>query len=331
MRSRVRGLDGGDADALVRERLRSILAAAAPSPIVAAATPRIGWVPERIVERGGERPDEIEPTVAARSWPPEILPDALQESSGEPDSPSSSDDSDRRTGDEPASMGRHRGAGLDRGLRWDPGRPGALALCLVAVLAALLATGLTWWSRPSPSTVDGMNAAPVVAAAEGATDDPGPGSGAGQAGSTLGPGGEPGSGALIVSVIGQVHQPGLVSVTAGARVADAIAAAGGALPEADLSTVNLARLVVDGEQIAVGIPGSALPGGADPAGSAGLVNLNTASLAELEELPGIGPVLAQRITDFREANGGFTAVEELREVSGVGPTVYEDIVDLVTV
>ena len=227
-------------------------------------------------------------------------------------------------------MGRHRGAGSKTGLRWAAGRPGALALCVVAVLAALLAAGLTWWSRPSSSTANGMNAAPVAAAAQ-VSDAPGPGDGAGQTGSIPGSGTEPGSGPLIVSVIGQVNRPGLVSVTSGARVADAIAAAGGALPDADLSSVNLARLVVDGEQIAVGIPGSALPGGADPAGSAGLVNLNTASQAELEELPGIGPVLAQRITDFRENNGGFTAVEELREVSGIGPTVYEDIVDLVTV
>ncbi len=132
-------------------------------------------------------------------------------------------------------------------------------------------------------------------------------------------------------MIGQVHRPGLVTVAGGARVADAITAAGGALPEADLSTVNLARLVVDGEQIAVGMPGSSLPGDTDPSSSGGLVDLNTATLAELETLPGIGPVLAQRILDFRESNGGFTAVEQLREVSGIGPTVYEDIVDLVTV
>nr|MBA3368663.1 helix-hairpin-helix domain-containing protein [Geodermatophilaceae bacterium] len=74
-----------------------------------------------------------------------------------------------------------------------------------------------------------------------------------------------------------------------------------------------------------------LPGDTDPSSSGGLVDLNTATLAELETLPGIGPVLAQRILDFRESNGGFTAVEQLREVSGIGPTVYEDIVDLVTV
>jgi len=204
-------------------------------------------------------------------------------------------------------------------------------LCLVAVISALLATGLSWWSRPTPSTVDAVSTGglPVAAAL---SREVVPTEGGQQGGPT--PGSEldadPG-GALVVSVIGQVRQPGLVSVTSGARVADAIAAAGGALPEADLSSINLARLVVDGEQIAVGIPGSALPGGGDPAESGGLVNLNTATQAELEELPGIGPVLAQRIVDFRVDNGGFTAVEQLREVSGIGPTVYEDIVDLVTV
>lgn len=162
-----------------------------------------------------------------------------------------------------------------------------------------------------------------------------PDDGAGQAGSTTGRDPDDGAGTaqdqIVVSVIGQVHQPGLVTVAGGARVADAITAAGGATPDADLSTVNLARLVVDGEQIAVGIPGSSLPGDADPASQGGLVNLNTATQAELEELPGIGPVLAQRIIDFREDNGGFTAVEQLREVSGIGPAGYEDIVDLVTV
>ena len=328
MRGRVRGLDGADAEALVRERLRSIVAAATPRSIVAAATPRAGWVPERIGESGAP----LAPTVAAQSWPSEpAVPDA--EPAGSSDLPlsSSTDESEHQTADASASTGRHRGgAGLDQRLRWDPGRPGALALCLVAVLAALLATGITWWSRPAPSTVDEGNAGPLAAAAQ-VSGDPGQNYGERHPGSSTGPDADAGTGnELVVSVIGQVRQPGLVTVTSGARVADAIAAAGGALPEADLSSVNLARLVVDGEQIAVGIPGSALPGGVDPE-SGGLVNLNSASQAELEELPGIGPVLALRIIDYREANGGFTAVEELREVSGIGPTVYEDIVDLVTV
>ena len=231
---------------------------------------------------------------------------------------------------------RHRGAtASDSRVRWDPGRPGAAALCVVAVLAALLAAGITWWSRPQPSSADQAVLGPPAAATDPAADGPvSPEDGAEQPSSTadLDPDPATGSGRdeLVVSVIGQVHQPGLVTVADGARVADAITAAGGALPDADLSTVNLARLVVDGEQIAVGIPGSSLPDDADPPSQGGPVNLNTATQAELEELPGVGPVLAQRMVEYREGNAGFTAIEQLREVSGIGPAVYEDIVDLVT-
>ncbi len=276
----------------MQERLRSILAA---------ATPRRGWVPERIGRSNVsvETPEEA------------------------PSSPS-------------PAVGRHRGdAAPSSQVRWDPGRPAALALCLVAVLAALLAAGIMWWSRPQPSSADQTGLEPMAAASAPVAD------GRISTNSSTGQGNSadndtaPTTGStqdqLVVSAIGQVHRPGLVTVAGGARVADAITAAGGALPEADLSTVNLARLVVDGEQIAVGMPGSSLPGDTDPSSSGGLVDLNTATLAELETLPGIGPVLAQRILDFRESNGGFTAVEQLREVSGIGPTVYEDIVDLVTV
>ena len=131
----------------------------------------------------------------------------------------------------------------------------------------------------------------------------------------------------MVSVVGSVTTPGLVTLAEGARVSDAIDAAGGALPGTDLSTINLARKVSDGEQIAVGVPGAADAAGA----SAGKVNVNSASAEELATLPGIGPVLAQGIIDFRETNGPFGSVDELTEVSGIGPAVLAKIKDLVTV
>ena len=325
MRGRIRVRGDSAAETLVRERLHAILTA---------ATARTGWVPERVGERHGSAgeglaghtdfvPDEevgsVQPSGSFGCEEPIRMPVAT-------------------TGASAPSPGRHRGTteGQPR-VRWNPARPGAAALCVVAVVAALLAAGITWWSRPQPSSVDGTAMEPRAAAGGQVVDGSAPPEEdeATQSDSTgrSDPGAATGSvqEGLVVSVIGQVRQPGLVTVVAGARVADAIGAAGGALPDADLSTVNLARLVVDGEQIAVGVPGSSVPGDADPGSSGGLVDLNTATQAELEELPGIGPVLAQRILDFREDNGGFTAVEQLREVSGIGPAVYEDIVDLVTV
>jgi competence protein ComEA len=133
----------------------------------------------------------------------------------------------------------------------------------------------------------------------------------------------------VVHVAGRVRRPGLVRAAAGARVADVIASAGGALPGVDLTSVNLARQVTDGEQIVVGVAGAqprTTPGGG-PTGSAsgGQTDLNTASLAELEALPGVGPVLAQRILDWRTEHGRFTSVDELQEVSGVGPKKFESL------
>jgi competence protein ComEA len=143
---------------------------------------------------------------------------------------------------------------------------------------------------------------------------------------------------VVVSVVGQVRSPGLVTLPAGARVADALAAAGGLLPDADQAAVNGAALLTDGEQIAVGVPGAAAPaaGASGPGTSggrtrSGLLDLNKATVADLDALPGIGPVLAQRIVDHRTAHGPFASVEQLDDVSGIGPAVYAELAPRVTV
>lgn len=149
---------------------------------------------------------------------------------------------------------------------------------------------------------------------------------------------------VVVHVVGAVRKPGLVRLPAGSRVAEAIAAAGGASRRADLTQLNLARVVADGEQVHVPRPGevvSAPPGGVAGGGAGGggglgaagggLVNLNTADLAALDSLPGVGPVLAQRILDWRAENGRFTSVEELGEVSGIGDKIMDQLRSKVTV
>jgi competence protein ComEA len=132
-----------------------------------------------------------------------------------------------------------------------------------------------------------------------------------------------------------VQHPGLVRLPAGSRVADAIEAAGGALPDTDLSLVNLARRLVDGELVAVGTAnpaaGGAAPAGAGPAADNGPLNLNAATAAQFEALPGIGPVLAQHMVDYRTKHGQFKTVDELRQVDGLGASRFNQIKDLVTV
>jgi competence protein ComEA len=144
--------------------------------------------------------------------------------------------------------------------------------------------------------------------------------------------------AVVVAVGGKVRKPGLVELAPGARVADALKAAGGAAPGVDVAPLNLARKVTDGELIMVGVtppPGAAPPAPPGPAvpgqPGAGPINLNTATLADLDTLPGVGPVLAQRILAAREAQGGFKAVSDLRNVQGIGSSRYEQLKDLVTV
>jgi competence protein ComEA len=140
---------------------------------------------------------------------------------------------------------------------------------------------------------------------------------------------------VVVSVVGLVARPGLVTLPSGARVADAVQAAGGLLPGTDPAVVNLAALVTDGAQISVGVPGEGAGAGAggDTAAGAGTgrVDLNSATAGELDSLPGIGPVLAQRIVDHRTRNGPFRTVDQLDDVPGIGPAIAAELAELITV
>ncbi|WP_235499017.1 ComEA family DNA-binding protein [Knoellia sp. Soil729] len=175
-------------------------------------------------------------------------------------------------------------------------------------------------------------------------------------GAPAGPSASPGAavaGLVVVHVVGQVDKPGVYRLRAGVRVGDAVTAAGGATRGADLAAVNLARILVDGEQIVVPKPGelvaapgpggsgsSGVAGGGGSSGSAGgaggtgatngKVSLNSADLSALDTLPGVGPVLAQRILDWRTEHGRFTTIEELGEVSGIGDKLLAQLSPKVT-
>ncbi len=195
---------------------------------------------------------------------------------------------------------------------FDPGRRGLRALVAVGVVVLLVAGYLAWRAQP--------HAVPVVPAPSASHPVAAPPS--------------PSAAFIVVAVQGKVAHPGLVRLPVGSRVADAIAAAGGALPGVDLSLVNLARKLADGELLVIGLPGVAADGGGGSSGGPGTgarVNLNTAGLSELETLPGIGPALAQHIIDYRTAHGEFRTVDDLRQVSGIGDAKFAAVKDLVTV
>jgi len=160
----------------------------------------------------------------------------------------------------------------------------------VAIVAAVMLV-VTWWWIRSPEQPESIEL-PVVASSAAPVAD------------------------VVVHVAGRVKEPGLIRLPSGSRVADAIDAAGGAVKERDLDSVNLARVLVDGEQIQVG--------GAAESGDGG-ININSASASELEDLPGVGPVLAQRIVEWRTTNGPFASIDDLGQVSGIGAAVLEQV------
>lgn len=227
--------------------------------------------------------------------------------------------------DFPEQLARLR-EGPGEGPRWAVPLPAALAGVVVTVVVVAVAAMLLLRPAPAGEVLPApllTPAAPVAAPVPSPMSSPGP--------SSAGPGAR-------VYVVGQVREPGVVTLPAGARVEDAVEAAGGATGKADLAVINLARPVQDGEQIVVPKPGESLPAAAPSAaaspgasGAVGPVNLNTATAADLDALPGVGPVIAQRIVDWRTQNGGFTSVDDLGEVSGIGDATLSKLRPLVTV
>ncbi|MCA2242470.1 MULTISPECIES: ComEA family DNA-binding protein [Mycobacterium] len=230
----------------------------------------------------------------------------------------------------------------DRGwvakVRADPGRAGAIGLAIVAALAVLVTVFTLVRDRPAPVMSAKLPPVEKVSTASprsSASPTPGPD--------------QP----VVVSVVGLVHTPGLVTLAPGARVADALQAAGGAVNGADTIGLNMARPLGDGEQIVVGLApvsgqptalGSSVASGSTSTSKAPpprsgtvkpkpgeAVNLNTATVQELDALPGVGPVTAAAIVAWRQANGKFTSVDQLADVEGIGPARLEKLRALVRV
>lgn len=205
----------------------------------------------------------------------------------------------------------------------------ALGPAQVSVIALLVAIGLiatAWWaiaSRPEP-TADRAALMTSEASPEPLIEAK--------------PTSSPDSTDLIVDVAGRVRRPGIAVLAPGSRVVDALEAAGGVRRGVDLSTLNLARPLVDGEQILVGVPqpagvgaAAAAPPSSGASAPQSLVNLNTAGQVELETLPGVGPVTAQAIITWRTEHNGFGAVEELLDVRGIGEATLAELAPHVTV
>ncbi|MFE9888118.1 helix-hairpin-helix domain-containing protein [Streptomyces scopuliridis] len=194
------------------------------------------------------------------------------------------------------------------------------ALAVVLVVGVILAGHHFWSGRPgtvkAPENVGAEAVIPEAPPETSPLPSPSP------------------SARVVVDVSGKVRRPGVLRLPAGSRVADALHAAGGAKPGADLTGLNRARVLMDGEQVLVG--GPAPPGAGVGAGAAGgapaataPVSLNAATPEQLDTLPGVGPVLAQHIIDYRGRHGGFRSVDELREVNGIGERRFADLQSLV--
>ncbi|WP_282699488.1 helix-hairpin-helix domain-containing protein [Streptomyces sp. CC219B] len=204
-------------------------------------------------------------------------------------------------------------------------RRSVVALTLLLVLAAGLAVQHFWTGRTQDvRPPELVRAAPFEERKQGQEAEPG----------VTAPAVGTAAAEIVVDVSGKVRKPGIQRLPAGSRVADALEAAGGVRPGASTEGLNRARFLVDGEQVAVGVPAPAQAPAQSGTGVAGAapaapVSLNTATAEQLDTLPGIGPVLAQHIIDYRTRHGGFRSVDELREVNGIGDRRFADLRNLV--
>jgi competence protein ComEA len=229
-----------------------------------------------------------------------------------------------------------QGSGWLARVRADPGRAGAIALAVVAALAVLITVFTLVRDRPAPVVSAKLppveraaSASPRASTSPSSPDRP-----------------------VVVSVVGLVHTPGLVTLAPGARIADAVQAAGGAVDGADTIGLNMARPVGDGEQIVVGLApapgqpavlGSSVNSGSAPASGGpptpgspkpkggDVIDLNTATAEQLDALPGVGPITAAAIVAWRQAHGRFTSVDQLGDVDGIGPARLDKLRRLVRV
>jgi competence protein ComEA len=216
-------------------------------------------------------------------------------------------------------------------------RRNVVALSVLLVVAAVFAVQHFWTGRTQSVQAPEVVRAAAPFGESGASSAGGRRGAAGPAVSggapnTAGPAGAE----IVVDVGGKVREPGIQRLPAGSRVADALKAAGGVRPGTNTDTLNRARFLVDGEQVIVGGPAAPAPapgtGGSAAGGAAGPaapVSLNTATVDQLDTLPGVGPVLAQHIVDYRTRHGGFRSVDELREVNGIGDRRFADLRNLV--
>jgi competence protein ComEA len=224
-------------------------------------------------------------------------------------------------------------ATLQGRVRMAPRHLGVLGLLVLAAL------GLTGWWFAHAGVGAGTEVSPVVSVPASSPSALVPPAAPGSTPATAVSASASPTGELVVDVTGKVHHPGIVTLPLGARVVDAVHAAGGARRGASLAGLNLARPLSDGEQVVVGVP--AVPGVAAPAASAAtasggtgartpMVDVNSAGQPQLEELPGVGPVTAQAILAYREENGPFTSVDQLLDVSGIGDATLAKIAPFVT-